>query len=178
MTTRLFVMVSKKTQPRSYHSNGAACGLKVEMPTAALANSEAFVAQIRGHMELCELAVQEELKRLAAHDGTVKPAVTATVNGHEVDTRGAPGPPAATLTQLVEADPPVEDEADEDAPRDGRQLLGWARKQEHDMKGYIISLGYRRKFRGNVVDWTEAQVTEAYVAAKRELINPTPTKTR
>jgi len=69
----------------------------------------------------------------------------------------------------------IEDEDDEDAPTDGRQLLGWARKQDRDMKSWIISLGYKRKFKGNVVDWTDAQVATAYAAAKRELANPTPT---
>jgi len=58
-------MVSKKVAPRQYYSNGAACGLKVEIRSTGLVNPAEFVRQIRGHMESCELAVAQELKKLA-----------------------------------------------------------------------------------------------------------------
>jgi len=182
MSTRLFVLVSKKVAPRKYFSNGAACGLKVEIPSTALDDPAAFVKQIRGHMELCELAVAEELAKLEA--ATPKQTVL------ESETNGPPPPaappaarPAAPPRRAGPAIPPpspdedfdelddaqVEDEADEDAPADGRQLFGWARKQPSDMKGWIITYGKKNKFKGNVIDWNESQVARAYVAAKQAL---------
>jgi hypothetical protein len=172
MTTRLFVMVSKKVQPRQYHSNGAACGLKVEIPTAALANPQGFVDQIRGHMALCEIAVQEELKRLAAGEPQIPTTAHGTIDGRDAN----PAPAAARRAGPASAIPPPgsakeieEDDADEDAPADGRQLFGWARKQDHDMKGWIIAFGRRAKFKGNVIDWNDQQVAKAYAAAKTAL---------
>ncbi len=202
MSTRLFVMVSRKVQPRSYHSNGAACGLRREIPLSALDNPDAFVREIRASMGLCEIAVEEELARLAAaHPGPPTETLSSSIDGKDQlappaarpAARGVPNtqrfntpppiPPPGPAEAWDESEQPygatsVEDEPDEDAPTDGRQLLGWARKQDRDMKGWIISLGYKRKFKGNVVDWTDAQVAAAYAAAKKELANPTPTKKR
>ena len=189
MSTKLFVLVSHKVQPRRYHSNGAACGLKVEMAPAALENAQAFVAAIRRHMELCEIAVEEELRRLAAIDGEIRPNVTSTIDDHEVNGRAA-GPPNHSAPPSRRFDPPpvapppcpaedfneystddgqAEAEAAEDAPADGRQLFGWARKQPSDMKGWIITYGKKNKFQGNVIDWNESQVARAYAAAKKAL---------
>jgi len=192
MSTRLFVMVSKKVAPRKYFSNGAACGLKVEIPSTALEDPAAFVKQIRGHMELCELAVAEELAKLDA--ATPKQTVIESETNGPAERltppAARPAPPARRLDPPPaippvgpaeawdESERPIDDEPDEDAPTDGRQLLGWARKQDRDMKSWIISLGYKRKFKGNVVDWTEAQVATAYAAAKRELANPAPARKR
>jgi len=190
-TARLFVMVSMKVAPRKYFSNGAACGLKVEIPSTALDNPAAFVKQIRGHMELCELAVAEELAKLDA--ATPKQTVLESESNGPPPlsppaARPAPPsrrfdpptaiPPVGSAEAWEESEQPAADEDDEDAPTDGRQLLGWARKQDRDMKGWIISLGYKRKYKGNVVDWSDAQVAAAYAAAKKELANPTPTKKR
>jgi len=190
-------MVSRKVQPRSYHSNGAACGLRREIPLSALDNPDAFVREIRASMGLCEIAVEEELARLAAaHPGPPTQISESTIDGKDQlalpaalpATRTAPAsrrfdpppaiPPVGSAEAWNETEQTIADEDDEDAPTDGRQLLGWARKQDRDMKGWIISLGYKRKFKGNVVDWTDAQVATAYAAAKKELANPTPTKKR
>jgi len=194
-------MVSRKVQPRSYHSNGAACGLRREIPISALDNPTAFVAEIRTSMQLCEIAVEEELARLSAAHPAPPPALTESsvdrqdqltppaarpaapprrADGQRVGYTTPTIPPAGSAEAWDETEQPhgansIEDEDDEDAPTDGRQLLGWARKQDRDMKSWIISLGYKRKFKGNVVDWTDAQVATAYAAAKRELANPTPT---
>jgi hypothetical protein len=43
-------------------------------------------------------------------------------------------------------EPPMEEDPqeDQDTPRDGRQLLGWASKQNPDRKGIIIGYGKKR----------------------------------
>ncbi len=177
-TARLFVMVSKKVAPRKYFSNGAACGLKVEIPSTALDDPAAFVKQIRGHMELCELAVAEELAKLDA----ATPRQTVL----ESETNGPAPPPARPTPPARRFDPPPavpppgpadeldeldDDQAndEEDPPTDGRQLLGWARKQTPDLKGWVISWGYKTKTKGNVIDWPEAKVTQCYNAARKAL---------
>jgi hypothetical protein len=60
---------------------------------------------------------------------------------------------------------PAED-PDEDAPRDGRQLLGWASKQTPDAKGAILSYGKKKGLHSKVVEWTPQQVAAAYRFAR------------
>jgi len=193
VSTKLFVLVSHKTQPRRYHSHGAACGLKVEIAPAALENPQAFVSAIRRHMELCEIAVEEELKRLATIDAALPTPVTSEIDGQETNGRASnrpamPAPPSRRFDPPPAIPPPgpaeawdetegsTEDEDDEDAPKDGRQLLGWARKQTPDLKAWVISWGYKTKTKGNVVDWPEAKVAQCYAAAKKALAAGTTKK--
>ena len=47
-------------------------------------------------------------------------------------------------------------------PTDGRQLLGWAAKQDPDAKGLVISFGKKRGYPSKIVDWDDEQVKAAY----------------
>jgi hypothetical protein len=61
----------------------------------------------------------------------------------------------------------VDDEdPDEDAPTNGRQLLGWAAKQQPDAKGLVMSYGKRNGLKSKIVDWTPDQVEAAYRFAR------------
>ena len=60
-------------------------------------------------------------------------------------------------------EPPADDQ---DAPTNGRQLLGWASKQVPDLKGTILSFGKRNGLRSKIVDWTPDQVNAAYRFAR------------
>ena len=62
-------------------------------------------------------------------------------------------------------EPPADDD-DQGAPTDGRQLLGWARKQNPDAMGTILSYGKRNGLKLKVVDWTPDQVRAAYRHAR------------
>ena len=62
-------------------------------------------------------------------------------------------------------EPPAED-PDEDAPRDGRQLLGWASKQIPDLKGILIGYGKKKGLHSKIVEWTPQQVAAAYRFAR------------
>jgi hypothetical protein len=62
-------------------------------------------------------------------------------------------------------EPPAED-PDEDAPRDGRQLLGWASKQIPDLKGVLIGYGKKKGLVSKIVEWTPQQVAAAYRFAR------------
>jgi hypothetical protein len=59
-----------------------------------------------------------------------------------------------------------DDEPDQDAPTDGRQLLGWASKQVPDMKGPIIGWGKKKGLHTKIVEWTPQQVAAAYRFAR------------
>jgi hypothetical protein len=61
-------------------------------------------------------------------------------------------------------EPPADE--DQDAPTNGRQLLGWASKQVPDLKGTILSFGKRNGLRSKIVDWTPDQVNAAYRFAR------------
>jgi hypothetical protein len=61
---------------------------------------------------------------------------------------------------------PPADEPDKDAPRDGRQLLGWASKQVPDLKGILIGYGKKRGLHSKIVEWSPQQVAEAYRFAR------------
>jgi hypothetical protein len=58
------------------------------------------------------------------------------------------------------------DPTDEDAPTDGRQLLGWASKQIPDLKGILIGYGKKKGLRSKIVEWTPQQVNAAYRFAR------------
>src|SRR5262249_37084334 len=62
-------------------------------------------------------------------------------------------------------EPPIDDD-DQDAPTNGRQLLGWASKQVPDLKGTLLSFGKRNGLRSKIVDWTPEQVNAAYRYAR------------
>jgi hypothetical protein len=57
---------------------------------------------------------------------------------------------------------------DKDAPRDGRQLLGWAGKQIPDLKGILIGYGKKRGLHSKIVEWSPQEVAEAYRFARRQ----------
>jgi hypothetical protein len=61
-------------------------------------------------------------------------------------------------------EPPTDD--DQDAPTNGRQLLGWASKQVPDLKGTLLSFGKRNGLRSKIVDWTPEEVRAAYRHAR------------
>jgi hypothetical protein len=67
---------------------------------------------------------------------------------------------------------PPTDDGDQNAPTDGRQLLGWARKQEPDAMGTILSYGKRNGLRSKVVDWAPDQVNAAYRFARAQQAQP------
>ena len=52
------------------------------------------------------------------------------------------------------------------APKDGRQLLGWASKQVPDLKGILIGYGKKRGLHSKIVEWTPQQVAAAYRFAR------------
>ena len=62
-------------------------------------------------------------------------------------------------------EPPAGD-PDEDAPKDGRQLLSWASKQIPDLKGVLIGYGKKKGLHSKIVEWTPQQVAAAYRFAR------------
>jgi hypothetical protein len=170
----LNVSVCKKVGTANYGSNGATCSFaNVELDEQLLHDPPALAAKIRGWYALAELAVEEEIGRLG-NGHAAGPAATA----RQPVAALAP-PPAPTRPTRPPAPPPpapeefnhdqAEDDGDDDMPRTGAQLLGWACKQRGDCKAFIIGLGRTLKFTGKVVEWNDAQVRQAYQATKQML---------
>ena len=65
-----------------------------------------------------------------------------------------------------------DDGPDQDAPTDGRQLLGWASKQVPDLKGMLIGYGKKKGLHSKIVEWTPQQVTAAYRFARARQRSP------
>ena len=74
--------------------------------------------------------------------------------------------PAQEFNEYGEPDGNQEQE-DEDPPADGKHLLGWARNQPGDAKGFLIGLGKKLHFPNKILDWTPKQVDIGYQAAKK-----------
>jgi hypothetical protein len=66
------------------------------------------------------------------------------------------------------SEPRDQDPGDKDAPKDGRQLLGWASKQVPDLKGILIGYGKKRGLHSKIVEWSPQEVAEAYQFARRQ----------
>ena len=70
-------------------------------------------------------------------------------------------------------EPPTDGPTDEDAPTDGRQLLGWSSKQVPDAKGLILSYGRKNGLPSKIVSWSPQQVAAAYRFARGRLPSTT-----
>ena len=83
----------------------------------------------------------------------------------------APARPTARPDRGDAWEPPTGD-PDEDAPTDGRQLLGWASKQIPDLKGILIGFGKKKGLRSKIVEWSPDQVNAAYRFARARQAQP------
>ena len=77
----------------------------------------------------------------------------------------APAPPRRAPGRHEPQDQNLDDK---DAPRDGRQLLGWASKQAPDLKGILIGYGKKRGLHSKIVEWSPQEVADAYRFARRQ----------
>lgn len=170
---RMKVGISRKQVTDDDGSVGAICEIEVEIPGGA---TDAEVLRIRDHwLDLCEATVDEELGRLgggAAGRGSSPPS--GSVPGPS--TRSKPTTSRPTSPDYRDSDRPraQRDSAEDDRqhqndahpPTDGRQLLGWAAKQDPDAKGLVISFGKKKGFPPKIVDWDDEQVRAAYRYAR------------
>jgi hypothetical protein len=118
-----------------------------------------------------------------AHGGRVRPQPEATRPEPHAPARREPdrgdaweppfdefqelprGYPGSTPSPRTSAEPEEED-PEENPPEDGRQLLGWAAKQQPDAKGAVMSFGKRNGYPSKIVSWTAEQVRAAYRHAR------------
>ncbi len=163
---RLKVGVSRKEATDREGSVGATCEIEVELPGGTAADE---LARIRDHwLSICENTVDDEIERLrgesagmaAPSPGRSRPA-PSRLNG--TDTRG-PAPTRRSREEDDEDNDVLDDE--ERPPIDGRQLLGWAAKQDPDAKGLVIAFGKKKGYPSKIVGWTDDQVRSAYRYAR------------
>ncbi len=118
------------------------------------------------------LARPEDLRRVMALLAglEVPPPSAADHEGYEEPFYPEEHAPARSTARPDRGDawePPAgQDPTDEDAPTDGRQLLGWASKQIPDLKGILIGYGKKKGLRSKIVEWTPQQVAAAYRFAR------------
>jgi hypothetical protein len=166
---RMKVGVSRKVATGEDGSVGATCEIEVEILGGA---TDAEVLRIRDHwLGMCEATVDEELGRLRA--GTTGRASTPTSSPEPAPrSKAAPSRPAreeyrASAPPRGRRDGNDDGDGDEGRPpADGRQLLGWAAKQDPDAKGTVISFGKKKGYPPKIVDWDDEQVRAAYRYAR------------
>jgi hypothetical protein len=119
-----------------------------------------------------------------AHGGRVRPQPEATRPEPHAPARREPdrgdaweppfdafqepprGYPGSTPSPRTSAGTEPEEDPEESPPQDGRQLLGWAAKQDPDAKGAVMSFGKRNGYPSKIVSWTAEQVRAAYRHAR------------
>ena len=170
---RLKVGVTRKEATDRDGSVGATCEIEVEIPGGT---PDHEVLRIRDHwLDFCETAVDDELDRLRGGPSTPEPAAPPA-RPARAQPQSPPSPSASDRRDYRSPGPPrgrrdpddFRGESGEDrvAPSDGRQLLGWAAKQDPDAKGLVISFGKRKGFPPKIVDWDDEQVRAAYRFAR------------
>jgi hypothetical protein len=166
--------------------NGARASVAVEVDLDALtvADPKRLAQLIREQQTYVRIAVLDELQRAAgqpprthAHPvEPTRPEPHAPARA-EPDRGDAWEPPFDAFQELPRGYPglspsprtsaePEEEDPEESPPTDGRQLLGWAAKQDPDAKGAVMSFGKRNGFPSKIVTWDPEQVRKAYQHAR------------
>jgi hypothetical protein len=167
------VGVTRKEATDRDGSVAATCEIEVEIPGGA---TDEEVLRIRDHwLGVCEATVDEELDRL--HGGASGPATASRsasspardVRPKAVSSQGArrddraPGPPRGRRNATNDGG---DFDEDRHPPTSGRQLLGWAAKQDPDAKGLVIAFGKEKRYPPKIVDWDDEEVRAAYRYAR------------
>ena len=169
----------------------ATVAVEIDLDAVTVADPERLARLIREQQTYVRLAVLDELQRATGrppmtHAYPVEPTGPEPDHGDAWEPPvtfdeftgpppAASPPPArrgrrrAAETGEYAAERPTHDDQDppdDDAPADGRQLLGWARKQDPDAIGVIMSYGKKHGLASKVVNWTPEEVRKAYQFAR------------
>jgi hypothetical protein len=143
---KLTVGVSRKIGQANYGSEGASCGLEIELDQSTLDQPAALAERIRAAYQIVQSAVEDQLER-----GSEPPV-------HEIDDTLAPGdrgyrePPEHSRRppdrQPPDRRPPPQRDRSgygrpgpaDDPPTTGRQFAGWIAKQDADMHQRVRDL--------------------------------------
>ncbi len=160
---RMKVGVSREEAMDRGGSVAATCEIEVEIPGNA---TDEEVLEVRDHwLEVCETTVDEELERLRGGPsgrGLAARSKDSSAPAARRDDR-APAPPRGRRDAAAEDRDPDDERH---RPTDGRQLLGWAAKQDPDAKGLVFAFGKKRGYPPKIVDWDDEQVRAAYRYAR------------
>jgi hypothetical protein len=192
MSIRIRVSCGRKISTKkgngepTFGSYCAGTSISFSLEDDLIKTPEVFVAKVREFRAIARAAMYDELSILATeangHATTPKqlpttappPAAAArppTVSG------GRPRPNVAEVAvemkEYVGGDEfdefdSAQEEEDDDPPTDGKHLLGWARNQPGDAKGWLIGLGKKLRYPNKILDWTPRQVDTAYQAYKKQ----------
>jgi hypothetical protein len=171
---RMKVGVSRTQATTDDGRVSATCEIEVEISGGA---TDAEVLRVRDHwLGICEATVDDELGRLQAAPAPRRSGLaTASSPGPDAgprpgSSRSARPGDRSSASLRGRRDPVDDDERDDEgrAPADGRQLLGWAAKQDPDAKGVVIAFGKKKGYPPKIVDWDDEQVRAAYRYARAQ----------
>jgi len=130
-----------KKNVQNYNSEGASCGLEIEIDAALIENPADLQSRITSAYDQCRMAVDlqlhapaapPELPRIAAAPPAPAPAARPASNG-------ADGP-----------------------PRTARQFLGWFGKQSDETKESVKALGKAARLPSMIKEWSDAEAVDVY----------------
>ncbi len=184
---KLTVSFSKKAGLPNYGSAGASIEITTEVPEGAVSECpEVIVAEIRRSFQLAETEVLHQLARQVEAPAPSAPPEPASLGWVHGDPE--PTAPRPTARQAERYDPtpscngsmggivagansraarqPARQEPRDDTPRDGRQLIAWARRLEEsgEFPGLfkrVTAYGKAAGFPSRVVEWSPDDVAAA-----------------
>jgi hypothetical protein len=183
------ISTTKGNGTPTFGSYVAGTSIAFSLEDELLKTPEAFVARIREMRAIARASMYDELAVLkveangqaalpapaAAPPPSTPPPAARTPAVTADRRRPSPAEVAASMKDYVPAQEFNEygepdgnqEQEDEDPPADGKHLLGWARNQPGDAKGFLIGLGKKLHFPNKILDWTPKQVDIGYQAAKK-----------
>ena len=149
---KIRLSINQKAGAPDFGSDGVGAEMELDLDQAILQTPDAVRDCFRSHYALLKAIVADELAALHKQRPPGRPV------GPEPEPVDRHPEPARDRNGRTYAD---------DAPRDGRQLLAWARK--HHADDDVIRIGRKWRLPNRVVEWERSEVENVY----RELVaNP------
>jgi hypothetical protein len=172
---KLTVSVSRKIGQPNYGSEGASCGLEMELDQSSLDNPAQLADRIRAAYHVVEGAIEDQLmraaepvRREAPREAPLQPGDPAYDRMHPAPPEPARRPAPAPVQQsqpdrgwLVDAD---------DLPNSGKSFAGWMGKQSEATKAKVKNLITAWKLPGLYKTWD----AETVAAVVHDLLIPPP----
>ena len=147
---KVAINLSEKIQDKPFGSFGAACTIELDIDQDMLARPADVLAQIRFAADVARAAVDRELDLQRR-----KTPASAPAPEREPDAR----PSSRNYGRDYRGDDRRRPATDDQTPRTGRQLFGFAK--DRDAIAWFTSWGKHRRYPARLNDWNEDEVSEA-----------------
>lgn len=146
---KIRLCVHQKAGAPDFGSDGIGAEMELDLDQAVLQTPDAVRDCFRSHYALLKAIVADELAGLQKRRAPGRPA--------EPERRPEPARADDGYEPARNGDGR---RYEDDAPRDGRQLLAWARK--HDASDDVMRIGRNWKLPNRVVAWERSEVEDVY----------------